>query len=164
MWAAILWTESETLDDQLSELDIKLVFRYIDADSSGEIHLSELLEFIDGNDLSDRSCPAHADADLEAIWHELGGAGDVEDHGGGHHCSLSRFERRSLRISLYRAMSAVFAACRRSTSALSSATAASRATAVSRAKRPGRAQGLPASAAAAAPRAGDSLSPGVWWA
>jgi hypothetical protein len=37
-------------------------------------------------------------------------------------------------------------------------------TAVSRAKRPGRAQGLPASAAAAAPRAGDSLSPGVWWA
>ena len=63
----------------------KALFDQLDVDGDGKIHLSELLEFIDGNDLSDRSCPAHADADLEAIWHELGGAGDVEDHGGGHH-------------------------------------------------------------------------------
>ena len=36
------------------------MFRYIDADSSGEIHLSELLEFIDGDELGDAAAGATA--------------------------------------------------------------------------------------------------------
>ena len=35
---------------QLTDADIKLVFRHIDADDSGEIRLEELLEFVNADD------------------------------------------------------------------------------------------------------------------